>query len=66
MCSNVGSMWTTVAVVEYICTVWYAYLFRGICHNVKFIYTRVPVHTVDCSGFIRGMYDIDMSYVAMN
>ena len=47
------------------CTVWPAYMFRGL--YVKFIYTRAPDHTVDCSEFLKGIYsDIVFSYLHMN
>ena len=36
-------------------------------NNVKYMYTKFPVHIVDCSGFIWSIYtDIEVSYVGMN
>ena len=36
-------------------------------NNVKCMYNRVPVHIVDCNGFIGGIYtDIELPYVDIN
>ena len=36
-------------------------------NNVKYMYTRVPAHIVDCSVFTEGMCaDIEVSYVDVN
>ena len=44
--------------LEHICTVRHACISapNKYANNVKFMYTRVPVHTVCCSGFIWGIY----------
>ena len=68
MCSNVGS----ICRLQYQCSRIHVLCGMHTCsgahsNNVKYMFTRVSDHIVDCSGFIGGIYtDIEVLYMDMN